>query len=692
MARRVRLRLRTKLFLALGALACLSLALALAVVRDVTGRRLREGFAERFTRARAAFGELEALRVDAVREEIEALCYSHPQLRPVLSTASVADEDLGFGDPTDAAEPLRDAHLRLLSLLPSVPLAQRSDLFLVASRDAELVYSKTDPDRFGTDLGADAFVQGVLENGGRVGVRVRDGGGAADAELLPAAPDPAVYLVVGERVVFDDEVHGAVIAGRRLGADLLRRLREISGLDVALVAGDAVVVSTLADGAARALGERLGALPAPSGPEPGSAAELELGGERFLAAHAEVVSGSSDAGARFVLLGSLEADLARLAAVERSLAAIGGLVLAVAVGVAFALARGMTRPVAVLGEAARRVGAGELDVAVDVRTGDELEELGAAFGRMVAGLRERDRIRRSFERHVSPAVAAAILRDPGLAPTAGERREVTFLFVDVGGFSSLAESATPERVVALLNEYFDAVCAIVFETGGTVNELRGDGILAFWGAPVELPDHAARACEAALRCRDRLARLDAEWVARGLSPRRFRIGLHTGEVVVGEIGTRERAKYGAVGDAVNLASRLEAANKTYGTSILVSEATRVRAGDAFATRELDRVRVAGRETPVRIFELAGRASSVPEALSARQRRFEAALASYRARDFAGALAALRELWAEDPDDIPTRDLLARAELCCASPPPPEWDAVHELDAKGAGWPEAARSR
>jgi class 3 adenylate cyclase len=682
MARRVRLRLRTKLFLALGALACLSLVLALGVVRDVTGRRLREGFAERFARARAAFGELEALRVDAVREEIEALCYSHPQLRPVLSTASVSDEDLGFGAPADA-EPLRDAHLRLLSLLPSVPLAQRSDLFLVASRDAELVYSKTDPGRFGTDLGADAFVQGVLESGARVGVRVRDARGGAGAELLPAAPAPAVYLIVGERVVFDDEVHGAVIAGRRLGADLLRRLREISGLDVALVAGDEVVASTLADAAARALGERLGALPAPGGPGPDPAAELELAGERFLAAHAEVVSGSSDggAGARFVLLGSLGADLARLAAVERSLAAIGALVLVLAVGVAFALARGMTRPVAVLGEAARRVGAGDLDVEVDVRTGDELEELGAAFGRMVAGLRERDQIRRSFERHVSPAVAAAILRDPGLAATAGERREVTFLFVDVGGFSSLAESATPERVVALLNEYFDAVCAIVFETEGTVNELRGDGILAFWGAPVELPDHAVRACEAALRCRDRLARLDAEWVARGLPPRRFRIGLHTGEVVVGEIGTRERAKYGAVGDAVNLASRLEAANKTYGTSILVSEATRERAGDAFATRELDRVRVAGRETPVRIFELAGRASSLPEALRARQRRFEAALARYRARDFAAALAALRELRAEDPDDIPTRELLARAELCDASPPPPEWDAVHDLDAK-----------
>jgi adenylate cyclase len=258
---------------------------------------------------------------------------------------------------------------------------------------------------------------------------------------------------------------------------------------------------------------------------------------------------------------------------------------------------------------------------------------------------------------------------------------VTLLFVDVGGFSSLAESATPERVVALLNEYFDAVCAIVLECRGTVNELRGDGILAFWGAPVRLPDHAARGCEAALRCRDRLRRLGVEWTARGFAPRSFRIGLHSGEVVVGEIGTRERAKYGAVGDAVNLASRLEAANKTYGTSILISERTRELAGPDFATRELDRVRVVGRDAPVRIFELVGIAAELPPPLCEGHRRYEAALAAYRTGDFDGAVATLRDLAGADPGDGPVRELLARAQRLRASPPAPGWDAVHELASK-----------
>jgi class 3 adenylate cyclase len=675
MSRWPRLRLRTKLFLALGALSCTSLALAMAVVRDLSGRRLREGFAERFARASAAFEELESLRADLVREEIESLSESHPQLRTVLSTASLGAEDLGFGEGTDPGASLRDANLRLRSLLPSIPLAQRSDAFLLASRSGELVYSKADPARAGDDLRGLALLRDVLEGGAAVGVWGEDPHPAGDVRLVPAAAGPALYLVAGEQVVFGEEVHGAVLAGRRLGRELLLRLREISGLEVALVTGGETVASTL-DGPERAaLDERLRA--AASSPQ--ATVEWELAGERFLAARAPVAAGVE--GASFVLLGSLESELRALRALERALAAIGGLLLAAALGVAFALARGMTRPVAALAAAAERIGAGDLEASVQVRTGDELEELGAAFNHMVSGLRERDRIRRSFERHVSPAVAEAILRHPERAATAGARREVSLLFADVGAFSSLAESATPESVVSLLNEYFDAVCAIVLDCEGTVNELRGDGILAFWGAPVEIPDHAARACEAALRCRDRLARLGAVWVGRGLPPRRFRIGLHTGEVVVGEIGTRERAKYGAVGDAVNLASRLEAANKTYGTAILISEATRERAGAAFATRELDLVRVVGRESPVRIFELVDRAAGLSEELRARHGRFAAALASYRARDFAGAARRLRELAALDPGDGPVSELLGRAERCAALPPPPGWDAVHELTSK-----------
>ena len=675
----LRLRLRTKLFVAIGALACASLALAMAVVRDVTGRRLSEGIALSFARARAAFGELEQLRVDLVREEIESLCESHPQLRTVLSTASVAQEDLGFGSAPDPGASLRDANLRLRSLLPSIPLAQRSDVFVLASRSGALVYSRADPERVGEELGSLALLRETIEGGSAVGVWSDATGPVQGARLVPASAGRALHLVVGGPVVFDEAVHGWVFAGRRLGSELLLRLREISGLEVTLVAPDGIVASTLPDAVLPALAERLRDGSGAGAPASGAAEPWELAGERFLAARVPVVAGGDLAS--FVLLGSLDAELREQAALERSLVAIAGLVLVVALGTAFALARGMTRPVAALADAARRIGAGDLGTRVSVQTGDELEELGAAFEQMVAGLRERDHIRQTFERHVSPEVADAILRDPRLAATSGVRRELTFLFVDVGGFSSLSEHATPERVVTLLNEYFDLVCAIALESGGTVNELRGDGILAFWGAPIEVVDHAARGCAAALRCRESLAQLDSAWVARGLPARRFRIGLHTGEAVVGEIGTRARVKYAAVGDAVNLASRLEGANKSYGTSIVVSEATRERAGPGFATRELDLVRVAGRDAPVRIFELVGVVADVPESVRERHSRYDAALARHRAGDFAAAVETLTALRALDPGDGPVAALLARAEALRASPPAPGWTPVHDLTSK-----------
>jgi class 3 adenylate cyclase len=246
------------------------------------------------------------------------------------------------------------------------------------------------------------------------------------------------------------------------------------------------------------------------------------------------------------------------------------------------------------------------------------------------------------------------------------------LFSDLEGFTALAEHRAPEEVLAHLNEYFEVMCGAIFEAGGTVNELLGDGVLASFGAPIAHPDHAARACRAALLASEHLAPLADAWRASGRPQLRWRIGVHTGEVVVGEMGTAERTKYGMIGDAVNLASRLEGANKTLGTTILVSDATRTAAGDAFAFREIDTIRVAGRAQPLRVFEPLAVASA--EALALRDRH-EAALAAFRARDFAGAIVLLAAIEAQDDA---ARRLCERARRCAETPPPEGWDAVTDV--------------
>jgi len=381
--------------------------------------------------------------------------------------------------------------------------------------------------------------------------------------------------------------------------------------------------------------------------------------------------------AEFVLIASYAEERAFVRSMRTSLLAVVAVILAASLAAAFTIARGITTPVRALAKAARRIGAGELDAEVRIASPDELGELGDAFNEMTRGLRERDRLRRTFERYVSKEVAAEILRHPELAPVGGVARELTVGFIDIGGFTSLAEKLGAQEIVARLNEYFETVCRAVLARDDTVNEFVGDGVVAYWGAPMPQPDHAVRACLAALACRDALERLAASWQAAGLPSPRFRIGLHTGALVVGEIGSQERRAYRAVGDAMNLAARLESANKQYGTRILISETTRAQAGDAILAREVDCVRVVGRAQPVRLYEPLAPAGAASEAQRALVARTAQAFAHYRAREFA---AAARDFAACAPDAA-AELLRDRAQAFATAPPPADWDAVHALDSK-----------
>jgi len=700
---RIPLRLRPKIFLALALLACVSLAAALLAVRVVATRRAHADAAERFARAQDAFARLQALRARFVAQAVDALAQTNPQFRTVLATASLAGDDLGFGAPGDAAGGLADANLRLRSLVPSLALAQRADVFVVTSASGELLYASADPERVGVDLSGVPVLRDAARGAEALALWSRDADVPPGVKLAPVAPPRAVYEVVAEPVVFGDELHGVVLVGERIDRAMLEEVRQIAALEIALAVPGAPPISTLSKSGAAGLAARLAAPPEGHGETAGASDGFEewtLGGERYLVGRAEIARqaraaasssaplvtaapsspSGADATPHFLLFSSLSPTLAFLRAVERAILAVGAVVLAAALVAAFALARGITEPVGTLARAAARVGRGELDASVAIASGDELEALGRSFNQMVAGLRERDRIRHTFERHVSKSVAEEILRRPDAVQRRGERREVSVLFVDLGGFSAHAEESGPEAALARLNEYFDAVSEAVFAHEGTVNELLGDGMLAFFGAPIAQDDHALRACLAALRCRERLEALTARWRGEGLADLRFRIGLHAGPVIVGEMGTRERVKYGAIGDTVNLASRLEGVNRVYGTRILCSSEVEARARDAIAFRPIDVVRVVGRAAPVALFEPLGAIADVPPAVRAAAERYAAALARHRAGDFAAAEQAFAALCADAPDDAPARALLARARAYRAAPPP-DFDGTFQLAQK-----------
>jgi class 3 adenylate cyclase len=308
-----------------------------------------------------------------------------------------------------------------------------------------------------------------------------------------------------------------------------------------------------------------------------------------------------------------------------------------------------------------------------------LVSLGAATGfRFLVADKDRRFLRKSFALYLAPAVIEKMVAANKPPALGGENRNVTVFFSDLAGFSSISEALAPPDLVKFMNEYLSAMTDIIQEHGGFVDKYIGDAIVAVFGAPLDDADHAANAVNAALRCRERLDKLNrdpTEWQRFSL---RQRIGLNSGDALVGNIGSRQRFNYTVMGDTVNVASRLEGANKYFGTSIMAAKSTFDRAAASFAWRQLDTIRVQGRDEPISIYEpLARHGQETPEqkVLAAAYRY---ALACWRARDFAGCIAALAPVAAADP---PSAILLQRAKKLLAHPPAHDWDAVNTLEGK-----------
>jgi adenylate cyclase len=323
------------------------------------------------------------------------------------------------------------------------------------------------------------------------------------------------------------------------------------------------------------------------------------------------------------------------------LAAIVGLVFANLVG------GGISRPVRKLLEGTRAVEAGRLDQSIDVTTADEIGQLAAAFNRMVVQLRDNQRVRETFGKYIDPRVVEGLIDRPNLTAAEGQRRVMTVMFCDLKGFTSLSEGMTPQGLVKVMNRYLSIMSEPIRTNRGIIDKYIGDGIMAYWGPPfVDEADHARFACLAAVEMIERISTLRREIpellgvLGTPMETCDLRIGVATGEALVGSIGSDVMMSYTVMGDVVNLASRLEAANKAYGTRNLISERVFNAASAAIEVREIDRVVVAGQTRSERIFEILGRKGElVPQQLTSRDRYLEG-LAAYRERKWDDALRAL----------------------------------------------------
>jgi len=320
---------------------------------------------------------------------------------------------------------------------------------------------------------------------------------------------------------------------------------------------------------------------------------------------------------------------------------------------------------------------------------------------------ERRVIKNAFSRILSPKVIDQIVADPSRLKLGGEKRKMTAMFTDIQRFSSISSELQdrygedgPKVLVDLLNLYLTEMSNVVLENGGTIDKYEGDAIIGFFGAPAWMEDHAAQACRSAILMKRReiemvesvmkpdgefynpLTRLIEKNVIRRMRPLYTRLGINTGDMVVGFMGTPAKMDYTIMGNAVNLAARLEGVNKQYDThGVLISEYTREQIGDEFVVRPLSRVTVVGIPVPLRLFELLEIKSDAQQSMLDMAAAWEEAFKAYEDRDFKGAKKIFGDIYREDGEDAAAKLYIERCEKFIASPPPEEWDGVDNLTEK-----------
>ncbi len=368
-------------------------------------------------------------------------------------------------------------------------------------------------------------------------------------------------------------------------------------------------------------------------------------------------------------------------------AVLTGLAALLGLGSATLIGGGVARPMRRLLEGTKAIEDGHLDIVVPVHSHDEVGRLTESFNRMTEQLRIKERIRETFGRYIDPRVVEGIIDHPAIAQGEGQRRVMTILFCDMKGFTAFSEGMTPQGLVKVMNRYLTTMSEPIRNQRGVIDKYIGDAIMAYWGPPfVSEGEQAGLACLAALEMLERLEPLHAEvmdllGMRTGIPKIDMRVGIATGDALVGNIGSDFMMSYTVMGDTVNFASRLESANKAYQNRVLISGATAALASSYIETREIDRLVVVGKTEPQEVFEVMARKGALTPAQEKLKEHFAEGLAAYRAQEWDKAKDAFDACLEIKPGDGPSVTFLHRIEVLSTQPPRPNWDGVWIMDHK-----------
>lgn len=354
---------------------------------------------------------------------------------------------------------------------------------------------------------------------------------------------------------------------------------------------------------------------------------------------------------------------------------ISFVILMVSIVIAIFISRSISRPIVILTDETKKIQNFQLDSEVEIKSPiHEVQLLSDSIVSMRRSLQ-------TFQKYVPNELVRQVIQTGEVARLGGDKRELTIFFSDVADFTTISEQIPPEDLMLQLSEYLGTLATEIGRHYGTVDKYMGDGLMAFWGAPLENPDHALHACKAALCCQEKVAELNEKWRTEGRPLFTTRIGIHTGETLVGNMGSVERMDYTVLGDSVNLASRLESINKVYGTEIIITVLTYHSVAARFHVRPLDIVTVKGKQQGVFLYELMGEVEKTPRAVINLGEMFTRGFDAYLNKEWDVAIDLFQYLVAEYPDDVASHIYLKRCLDLKASPPDPDWVPLTRLNSK-----------
>lgn len=379
--------------------------------------------------------------------------------------------------------------------------------------------------------------------------------------------------------------------------------------------------------------------------------------------------------AGYILSANLDQALTAFKQLQQQVLLTGGGILLLGALLFMLISQRITRPLQLISQGTLEIKQGNYRHRIDYRNSDEVGQLADAFNVMAGDLQEKELIRSTFNKYVDPAIVSELLSQPDKLRLGGERKEQTVLFSDIAGFTDFSEKLPAEALIKILNEYLSAMTLEISREQGILDKFIGDAIMAFWSPELCADKHAINACRSALAMQKTLQLKRPLWAADGAPEIKVRIGIATGEMIVGNIGSEQARSYTCIGDKVNYSSRLEGLNKYYGTQIIIDRQTAAQI-TGFVLRELDTVRVKGRETGETIYELIGASHEADDALLEKISRYQQALALYRNADFTQAAQIFSTL----SSDAASGTMLKRC-LSLQQNTPENWDGVYSMSAK-----------